>query len=197
MSLFGDSQLALDATLVSALHGNGIHRRHADKADGIVLREARRRKERTYPELQGRNGRVRMVVIAGEVGGKWSEETQGFLWCLACEKSRSEPKVFRKSVRVAWYRRWCCLLVLPRQRQLFCRSWSVEESQVLGMIHPLPTRWWRPHSARCSFPCSGLTVHISFARKKEKREKKRANSFRPKKTQISVARLVLTLEAVH
>ena len=34
------------------------------------------------------------------------------------------------------------------------------------MIYPLPTRWWRPHSARCSFPCSGLTVHILFVRKK-------------------------------
>ena len=31
LSLFGGSQLAVDATLVSALHGNGIHRRNADK----------------------------------------------------------------------------------------------------------------------------------------------------------------------
>ena len=105
LSLFGCSQLALDATLVSALHGLGIHRKNADKADGIALREARRHKERSYPELQGRNGRVRMVVIAGEVGGRWSEETKAFLWSLACEKSRSEARVLRGSVRAAWYRR--------------------------------------------------------------------------------------------
>ena len=75
--------------------------RHADNT---------KRKENTYPELQGRNGRVRMVVIAGEVGGRWSEETKAFLWSLACEKSRSEARVLRGSVRAAWYRRWSCLL---------------------------------------------------------------------------------------
>ena len=72
--------------------------------------EKRRHKEKTYPELQGRNGRVRLVVIAGEVGGRWSEETKAFLWSLACEKSRSEARVLRGSVRAAWYRRWSCLL---------------------------------------------------------------------------------------
>ena len=51
-----------------------------------------------------------MVVIAGEVGGRWWEETKDFLWALACEKSRSEARVLRGSVRAAWYRRWCCLL---------------------------------------------------------------------------------------
>ena len=53
---------------------------------------------------------MRMVVIAGEVGGRWSEETKAFFWSLACEKSRSEARVLRKSVRAGWYRRWCCLL---------------------------------------------------------------------------------------
>ena len=57
------------------------------RSTGIALREARRSKERTYPELPW-NGRVRKVVIAGEVGGRWSEETKAFLWSLACEKSR-------------------------------------------------------------------------------------------------------------
>ena len=33
-----------------------------------------------------------MVVIAGEVGGRWSEETKAFLWSLACEKSRFEAE---------------------------------------------------------------------------------------------------------
>ena len=31
--------------------------------------EARRRKERTYPELMGRNRRARLVVLGVEVGG--------------------------------------------------------------------------------------------------------------------------------
>ena len=100
LSLFGGSQLGLDATLVSS----------ADRTDGIALLEARRHKERTYPELSGKSGRVRMVVIAGEVGGRWSEETKNFFCSLACAKSRSEARVLRGSVRAAWYRRWSCLL---------------------------------------------------------------------------------------
>ena len=85
---------------LSLFGGNGIHRRNADKAEGIALREARKHKERTYPEPQ---------VIAGEVGGKLSAETKASLWNLASEKSRSEARVLRGSVRAAWCRR-CCLV---------------------------------------------------------------------------------------
>ena len=47
--------------------------------DGAALVRARRRKERVYPELTGRYGRARLVVLAGETGGRWSSETQCFL----------------------------------------------------------------------------------------------------------------------
>ena len=45
------------------------------REDGAALRAARRRKERVYPELSGAHGRARLVVLAGEVGGRWSSET--------------------------------------------------------------------------------------------------------------------------
>ena len=45
LSLFGGSQLALDATLVSALHGNGIHRRNADKAVYRLARSPQTQRE--------------------------------------------------------------------------------------------------------------------------------------------------------
>ena len=48
LCLFGGCQLALDATVVSTLHGGGTHRK---KADVVALKEARRSKEATYPEL--------------------------------------------------------------------------------------------------------------------------------------------------
>ena len=91
LTLCGGCQLALDATVVSPLHGDATHRRRADIEDGVALREARKRKERTYPELCEGNGRARFVVIAGEVGGRWSEETKTFLWSLACAKASSVP----------------------------------------------------------------------------------------------------------
>ena len=70
LTLFGRCQLAIDATVVSPLHSDGTHRRRADANDGQVLHEARKLKERTYPELCQRDGRARLVVVAGEVGGR-------------------------------------------------------------------------------------------------------------------------------
>ena len=46
----------------------------ADRHDGVALSAARRRKEHTYPELSGEGGRARLVVLAAEVGGRWSGE---------------------------------------------------------------------------------------------------------------------------
>ena len=78
LSLFGGAQLAIDATLVSALRGDGTARVGAH-TPGAALKAARRRKERTYPELAGEGGRARLLVLAGEVGGRWSSETASFL----------------------------------------------------------------------------------------------------------------------
>ena len=43
--------------------------------DGAALQAARRRKERRYAELARRFGRARLVVLAVEVCGRWSQET--------------------------------------------------------------------------------------------------------------------------
>ena len=110
LSLFGGVQLALDATLVSAHHGDGTPLRKADTTNGVALRHARKRKEDRYPELCGTGGRARMVVIAGEVGGRWSGETQTFVQCLAQHKAKSAPKILQASAQVACYRRWSSLL---------------------------------------------------------------------------------------
>ena len=45
---------------------------------GTALRDARRNKERTYPELL-RDRRCRLVVFGIEVGGRWSDEAATFL----------------------------------------------------------------------------------------------------------------------
>ena len=51
LPLFGGAQFAVDSTLVSALHCDGNARRGAGDRDGVALVAARRRKERTFPEL--------------------------------------------------------------------------------------------------------------------------------------------------
>ena len=69
LPLFHGAQLAIDTTLVSPVSRDGLPYPRCVREDGAALTAARRRKERTYPELTGQFGRTRLVVLAGEVGG--------------------------------------------------------------------------------------------------------------------------------
>ena len=113
LAIFGGVQLAIDATLVSVHYCDGTPLKKADTMNGIAIQHARKRKEDRYPELCGLEGRARLVVIAGEVGGRWSRETQAFLQCLAHGKAQAAPRILRGSAQAAWSRRWSSLLACP------------------------------------------------------------------------------------
>ena len=115
LPLFGGGQLAIDTTLVY-----GTPRRGAPTRDGAALTEARRRKARTYPELTGQGGRARLVVLAGETGGRWSNETAPFLSSLAHAKSREVPAEMQESARAAWRRRWASVVLLLGRTHCHC-----------------------------------------------------------------------------
>ena len=72
LPLFGGAQLAIYATHQE----DGTARAGAATTDGAALSAARRRKVRTYPELSGVGERCRLVVLGGEVAGRWSSETR-------------------------------------------------------------------------------------------------------------------------
>ena len=99
--------------------------------DGALAR-ARQRKEATYPEL--RFGRCCLVVLACEVGGRWSEECQDFLPQLAKAKVRSLPKATRSRARQAWLWRACS----AAQREPFVLS-LLERRVALGSDGPTPS----------------------------------------------------------
>ena len=96
----------MDTTLVCPLHADGTSHRGASTHDGAVLVEARRRKERTCPELLLPGSRARLVVLALETGLRWSSEALALVRLLARAKARSEPQLMRKRVEQAW--RWLC-----------------------------------------------------------------------------------------
>ena len=73
--------------------------------DGVASEAARLRKVRTYPELAGPHRRAHLVVLALEVGGRWSCETQAFITQLARAKARNETHLMRGRVEQAWRRR--------------------------------------------------------------------------------------------
>ena len=70
------------------------------------LETARARKERRHQELSGQFGRSRLVVLACEVGGRWSEETRDFLRHLAKARARGEPNPLQRRAEAAWLMRW-------------------------------------------------------------------------------------------
>ena len=121
LPLFRGAQLAIDTTLVSPLRGDGQPHRRCVDVDGAALDEARRRKERTYPELCERHRRAILVVLAAEVGGRWSDEAADFLKQLAMAKARGVPRVLQVRTRQAWHMRWSSLLACSSQ----CSSFRV------------------------------------------------------------------------
>ena len=82
LAFWNGSQLAVDTTLVSPLTSTGEPRRRGGSYAGAALQDARKSKERAYPELR-RSRRCRLVVLAIEVGGRWSHEATQFLSLLA------------------------------------------------------------------------------------------------------------------
>ena len=109
LPLWGGQQLAVDTTLVSPLSGSGQPCRRGGRVQGAALALARRRKERTYAELL-RSERCRLVVLAVEVGGRWSDEAASLVRGLARAKAREVPVRLRSSLVAVLVARWSALL---------------------------------------------------------------------------------------
>ena len=73
--------------------------------DGASLETARRRKRETIPRVIGPVW-ARLVVLACEVGGRWSDETRDFLRHLAKGKVRGELFPVQRRAEAAWLLRW-------------------------------------------------------------------------------------------
>ena len=135
LPLFGGAQLAVDTTLVSPLHADGSPHHGASETDGTALLNARRRKERTYPEFQVQGSRCRLVVLAMEVGGRCSQECLTFIRLLAKAKARSVSNVLRKRTEQAWRLRWVSLLGCAATRAFAA---SLLELRASGAVGPVP-----------------------------------------------------------
>ena len=131
-NLPSDQQVAVGTTVVSPLTRKGDPRPKADWKNGVALEEARKDKERRYPELLLGN-RCKLVVTAMEVGGRWSEEAYHFLDTLAEARARDAPKALKGSVHQACKRRWIALVSVAGMRSL-ANSFLLEDGQT-GEVH--------------------------------------------------------------
>ena len=92
------------------MRADGTPRPRAARKGGAALDDARARKEVTYPELVDEGSRAKLVVLAAEVGGRWSAEAAQFIRALAASKASSAPEFMQASVAHAWCHRWRRLL---------------------------------------------------------------------------------------
>ena len=110
LPLFRGALVAIDTTLVCPLTWEGVAKPRCATENGASLERARTRRERRCPELVGAEGRARLVVFLGEVGGRFSEEAAHFLRSLASAKVRGMSKLVKRRVHAALMRRWCSML---------------------------------------------------------------------------------------
>ena len=113
----GGAQSVINTTLVF-VRRDGAPRSSAATTDGVALQAARWRKERTYLELVGPRAPAKLVVLVGEVAGRWSAEFVTFLRLLGEAKSRSEPSLLRR--RAAWRLRWSSMLSCAAPHAFVC-----------------------------------------------------------------------------
>ena len=150
LPLHGGVQLAVDTTLVSSVRGSGEPRQGAATTDGVALTQARRRKEKTYRELSGPGARARLVVLALEVGGRWSAEAKSFVGQLAKARARSEPRVLQRRMEQAWRLRWCSILSCAAARSFAMSLHGLKGT--IGADGHAPM----PHEVECDHRFAGL-----------------------------------------
>ena len=101
--------VAVDAGLVSPVRADGTAHKGAADRLGVALREAEKRKARTYPELVG-SSRLRLLTAASEVGGRMNAAARGLLETAAHARARDEPAPLRRAAAHRWYCHWVVLL---------------------------------------------------------------------------------------
>ena len=117
ITLYHGLPLACDATLASPLRADGSARPGADVHPGTAIAESEHEKRVRYPELC-HSHQVRLVVLASEVGGRWSEASVEFVRQLAHGKAATAPAPLRYSTACALQARWWAILAVATQNTL-------------------------------------------------------------------------------
>ena len=97
----------------------------------------RRAKERTYPEIMG-GGRARLVVVALESAGRWSQEAATLLRLMARNKTQSLPVLLRQAARHAWISRWAAHMAAAAMRSFACSLLHLPASTTNNIDGPEP-----------------------------------------------------------
>ena len=108
--------LLCDVTQVSPLDQNGKPHPKCAVTAGAAFEVAEKRKANTYREAAQAAGRIVLVTLACEIGGRWSDTCIKWVGMLAKYKAHNEPPHLKRAVEFAWHSRWWSLLSVAAQR---------------------------------------------------------------------------------
>ena len=104
-----------------------------------------------------------LVVIAGEVGGRWSDETKSFLWCLVSAKVAAVTGRVFGSARAAWCRRGTCMLVVRQFLTLFVVLYKLQGVLAVSKLFSVQKTLFVSHETQRSFEFSSTTPSTCVA----------------------------------
>ena len=116
LPVYGGRTLVIDATLRSPLTGAGHVRFDAHLTDGATFVQARLDKEHKYPELASQGSRLKFLVAAAEVGGRYNDEVVDLVRQLVAHRASLFAPCLRQSMRVILARRYWGILSVATQR---------------------------------------------------------------------------------
>ena len=137
LPLYRGTPMGVDVTLVSPLHADGTPWAGAAESDGAAIRRGERAKRSTYPEMVD-SAVVRLVTLACEVGGRWSETTEYVLRRLAAARARAAPEALQRTMRASWARRWRCHISVAVQAALASTLVDAAPVELDGADEPAP-----------------------------------------------------------
>ena len=111
----------------------GLPQVGAATRDGAVAERARLDKEAAYPELVA-SSRCKLVVVAVETGGRWSQEAVGFVEALAYARAREAVPLLRAAARLGWERRWSRMLSTACAKAFALSLVAPAGAQLLGAV---------------------------------------------------------------
>ena len=112
--------------------------RHARLPAGVSLDKAGNSKNKKYREAAERRGDVKLVTLACEVGGRWSEACVEWVRRLAQYKADQQPMHLRRATQYAWSARWWSLLSVAAQRAFAFSLLDVDVNQIKPTVDFTP-----------------------------------------------------------
>ena len=124
---------------VAALQADGTPHPKTRTVPGASIERAEKRKPKKYREAARSRGRVKLLTLACEVGGRWSDQCLEFVRLLAKHKAKEAPPLMRRSAEYGWTARWWSLLSCAAQRSFASSITDVHASLIQPTVGSPPS----------------------------------------------------------